>query len=92
MTRVPEGDEDIDELMKKLQDLKRRRDELSGDTNRILTEQRQLDQSAVEMLDVDDDMGRPSAAQRAMEPQVTCACGKAVPARFRHCPHCGKEL
>ena len=89
---MPEGDEDIDELMKKLENLKRKRDELSGDTNRILTEQRQLDQSAVEMLDLNDDMGRPSPAQMTMGPQVTCACGKAVSTRFRHCPYCGKEL
>lgn len=85
-------EEDIDELMKKLEDLKRKRSEISGDTNRILTEQRQLDQSVIEMMDFGDDMGRPSVAQRTMEPQITCTCGRSVPARFRHCPHCGNEL
>jgi hypothetical protein len=88
---APEN-EDIDELMEQLKNLKRKRDEISGDTNRILIEQRQLDQSAVNYLDMEEEMSPPSPRQMVAEPMITCACGRSVPSRYRHCPHCGREL
>ncbi|NIP34852.1 MAG: hypothetical protein GWN18_07910 [Thermoplasmata archaeon] len=85
-------EEELDELMEQIRNLKRKRGEISGDTSRILTEQRQLDQSAIEYLDVRTDRRPNIAAQVSGERMVTCVCGRAVPSEYKHCPHCGKPL
>ena len=85
-------EEELDDLMKQIRNLKRRRNEISGDTDRILTEQRQLDMDAIEVLNIRDARDEPSPVQRREGRLVTCVCGKAVPANFKHCPHCGKAL
>jgi hypothetical protein len=85
-------DEIPEDLLEQIKKLKRRREEISGDTNRIMIEQRQLDQSAVQYLEIPEEMSQPSPVQRGSGPTVTCHCGKTVLARFKHCPHCGSEL
>ena len=83
-----------EELEERLKKLREKRSQLKVETQEVLNQQAQLDQSAPYYLD--NRQQRMNVEQRPVPTQLACTtcpqCESLVPLNSRFCPSCGKDL